>query len=375
MDFSKPVFEEEVVSGSPKGSGKQSPAGGQREESLVVEEVKREDVRVDADTEKSVTEVESAKDEEKKVVVAVNSELVAPQRSVDVAATAKSRAEGGEASVGKEQGERKVQNVVDKEVVARIVTKDSGGKWERGSKRVESHSREVIGPAAGRASSGNVRSGHNVSGGPGKSSILGNAPRNAGGDGGVAAQNLQHPSQEKASSAGAPAPTAAPVPAAAAGVGSEGEAPRGAEKGRILRRPESPKVESGSAESGGSEVSSIQAEAVQESSGKEGPKAKGKASSHDGEKEWRPKVPMAEASPRGSAGGAAQASKAGVVSSTSGTETTEESSVESESGLKPGSYDYDAQVLDLAQSWFWWSRVGGEVDGLWGGRGVWGWVW
>ena len=67
MDFSKPVFEEEVVSASPDGSGKQSPSPGQRDE-VSVEEVKREDVKADANSEKSVVEVETVKDEEKKVV-------------------------------------------------------------------------------------------------------------------------------------------------------------------------------------------------------------------------------------------------------------------------------------------------------------------
>lgn len=371
MDFSKPVFEEEVASGSPNGSGKQSPAPGRTEESSV-EEVKREDVRADANREKSVVEVEVLKDEEKKVVVAVKKDVVAPERSVEVSGVpdeAKSRVEGGDASEGREQAERKMQNVVDKEVVAKIVTRDGGGKWERGSKRGEIQSREVIGPAAGSASAGNVRSGQHVGGGPAKSSILGNAPRTGGGDAAGGAPKLQHPNPEK--------PSSASVPAAA-----ETEAPKGVEKGRILRRPESPKVESGVVEGGVAEASVIPpAATVHESGGKEALKPKGKASSHDGEKEWRPKAVIAEASPRGSGGAVAQASKAAVGSSTSGTEASEESSAEAESGPKPGSYDYDAQVLDLPESVFRlrvvWSMstlacepFGGVAHGFWRGSNL-----
>jgi hypothetical protein len=335
MDFSKPVFEEEVVSASPDGSGKQSPSPGQRDE-VSVEEVKREDVKADANSEKSVVEVETVKDEEKKVVVASKSDPVAPQRGAEVSSTPTSRSKGGDVAEGKEQAERKMQNVVDKEVVAKIVTKDGPGKWERGSKRADGHTREVIGPAASGAPTASLRSGQYST----KSSILGNAPRNVAPDVAAAPQILQHPSQEKASAVSGP-----PAP--------EAEVPKAVEKGRILRRPESPKVESGSSETGSGgvpEVSATQTSAVHEGSGKEGLKPKGKASSHDGEKEWRPKVPVAEASPRASVGAAAQVSKAAAVPATSGAETSEENNADPETGAKPGSYDYDAQVVDLSHS-------------------------
>ncbi|KAG0628632.1 hypothetical protein M758_1G041500 [Ceratodon purpureus] len=337
MDFSKPVFEEEVVSAPPSGSGKQSPSPAQRDESSV-EEVKREDVKADVNTEKSVVEVETAKDEEKKVVVASKSDTVAAHRSAEVSSTPKSRSEVGDASEGKDQAERKVQNVVDKEVVAKIVTKDGPGKWERGSKRADSHTREVIGPGASGAPAASLRSGQ-YSSGP-KSSILGNAPRNASiPDVAPAPQILQHPSQEKAIAVSAP-----PAP--------EAEVPKAVEKGRILRRPESPKVESGSIETGSSgvsDVSATQTASVHEGSGKEGSKPKGKASSHDGEKEWRPKVPIAEASPRPSVAAVAQAPKPAVAPATPGTETTEENATDPEAGPKPGSYDYDAQRAKMKE--------------------------
>lgn len=320
MDFSKPVFEEEVVSASPLGSGKQSPSPVLREESSV-EEVKREDVRSTADTDKSVVEVESARDEEKKEVLVVKSDAVAGVRSSEDASSSKSKVV--EVSEGSVPGERKFPSVVDKEVVARVVTKEVPGKWERSSKRGDSQLREVIGPgSSGVPQSSNVRSGQPSSVGAGKSSILGNAPRHAGAD-------LPHPVQEKSVSVSAPS--------------SESEAPSGAEKGRLLRRPESPKVESAV---GSVEGSVPPPGPVQESLGKEGPKAKGKSSSHDGEKEWRPKVPIAEASPRGAA---PAVSKAGVSSSPSGADVTEGSGGDSESGPKPGSYDYDEQRLKMKE--------------------------
>lgn len=344
MDFSKPVFEEEVVSAPSNSSRKQSPAPGQKDETST-EEVKREDVRPEVNTEKSVVEMETVKDEEKKVVVAGKSvavvggisDGVAGARTVEVMPTVKNRVEGGDVSEVKEHVERKMQNSVDKEVVAKVVTKDSGGKWERGSRRADIQNREVIGPAAGGAPSANMRSGQQRSGSPGKSSILGNVPRNAAAD--VAGpQLLQHGSQES------PSATSAVPPAV------EIDVPKAAEKGRILRRPESPKVEPRSVDSGASDVSSSLTTSSHESSTKEAPKAKGKASSHDGEKEWRPKAPTVEASPRPSTGGtAAQTPKAVATSSSVAAEPTEDKTAESETGPKPGSYDYDAQVLVLIE--------------------------
>lgn len=324
MDFTKPVFEEEARSSSGGGSGKQSPVYAE-EKGAGGGEVKREIAKADA--EKSAVDAEAVKGEEKTSVV--SGEVIGDGEE---SSAAKANSEGGDDAGMKEEGETEAvragveeeevgkevvvkevlvkevveKEVVSKEVVAKLVTKD---KWERGSRRVDGQSQGR--EAGGNAGGSNVRSSSHSGGG--KSSVVGGFARNGEADVSGGAQCVRQSSEGMSEK-------------------SEPEVPKGNEKGRMFRRPESPKVQVGRGEGDVPDGSASLPGAGHESSGKEVAKPKGKASSHDVEKEWRPKVPIAEVSPRHHAGGAAQASKASGGGSAGAAEGTKSKSSESENG-------------------------------------------
>ncbi|XP_073389918.1 uncharacterized protein [Physcomitrium patens] len=331
MDFSKPVFEEEpAASASPVDSGKQFPSSIKEEESAV-EEVKRENV----EAERSVVEEEVVKEEDKEVVVAVKSDPVAAasKPSVEVSRAPRAKVEGIEVAEGKDELERKTVNVlvVEKEFVTKIATKD---RWERGSRRGENQSQvREAGHSDGNVGSVSLRSSPYGGGGGGKSSILGNAPRNAVADVAGGPASMHHWSQEKSGGVGRSSER------------SEAEVPKGGEMGRMLRRPESPRVQAGGVEDGVSDVGVVQTDTGHDGGAKDATKLKTKVASHDGEKEWRPKVPIAEVSPRHSAGVAALGPKAGVAGWGSAVEDTESKGAEPGSGTQAGpDNNVDAEV-------------------------------
>jgi hypothetical protein len=345
MDFSKPVFEEEIPLPSSDTSGKQSPAPAQIEVTAV-EEVKHEDtVKLDSKHDKNIVDLEVPKDEEQaKVIVGPKSETVASLKpEEDVSTPTIKINDAVEVPEGRDLTERKVLNVVDKEVVAKVVTKEMSGKWERGSRRAENNNREVIGPAA--ASVHPSRSGQQKATKPG---ILGNAPRIATSEVAPSPEVSHPPSQDKF--AAVPSPPA-----------SETESQKASEKPRNIRRSgvsgvDSPRIEPVVGDTGALNASGVQTPAVHDSVGKDGTKAKAKASSHDGEKEWRPKVPLAESSPRPLVTAPAPVIKPGVAQATPvPTDSSDNTAPESESSLQPDPYDFDAQVhifLSTNISWF-----------------------
>lgn len=286
-----------------------------------------------------VMEMEVTKEEDKGVAVTLKSDPVAaaPKARLEVSSAPRANAEGREIAEDKEEGGRKTVNVmvVDKEVVAKMVMKD---RWERGSRRdaIQSEIREVS-HAGGNVESSTLRFGPYGGGGGGKSSILRNAPRNAVADGTGGPAGAHHWRQAKSGGVGGGLEK------------SEAEVPKGGEKGRILRCPESPKVQAGRVEGGVSDVNVVQTSTNHEGSGKEGMKSKGNISSHDGEKEWRPKVQIPEMSPRHPADVASQDSTAGIAGWASAVEGTESKGAQCMRGPKGASGNsVDAQVLSIA---------------------------
>nr|XP_024374005.1 protein MODIFIER OF SNC1 1-like [Physcomitrium patens] len=287
-----------------------------------------------------VMEMEVTKEEDKGVAVTLKSDPVAaaPKARLEVSSAPRANAEGREIAEDKEEGGRKTVNVmvVDKEVVAKMVMKD---RWERGSRRdaIQSEIREVS-HAGGNVESSTLRFGPYGGGGGGKSSILRNAPRNAVADGTGGPAGAHHWRQAKSGGVGGGLEK------------SEAEVPKDGEKGRILRRPESPKVQAGRVEGGVSDVNVVQTSTNHEGSGKEGMKSKGNISSHDGEKEWRPKVQIPEMSPRHPADVASQDSTAGIAGWASAVEGTESKGAQCMRGPKGASGNsVDAQRASMEE--------------------------
>lgn len=341
MDFSKPVFEEEVTSASPIASGKQSPAPAQYEGAVPVEEVKPEEiVNIELKNEMTVVDEEVVKKEEiLKVVTEPQVESVVTLKSLEEVFISKSPVDTAvEVQQVRDQLMKNSINVMDKDVLLQSASKEGPPKWERGSKRSDIEIREVIGPADGLVtpSLSLVQLG---SGLMGRSSILGNAPCSTTTDV-LPILDISHPPNlDKPSSLVSP-------PASV----SESESQKAGEKVRILKRlgdggPDSPKSDSTSGEAGVSENSVVTTPSVIEGVGKEGPKPKGRASSHDGEKEWRPKIPMADTSSRSSTAAQPPVSMPGIAAPTSTVvDSSDTITLESESTPQPGSYDYEAQV-------------------------------